>query len=169
MTASLFIPDKCFDEIIIFKELDNNKVKNIHVATTHSKTIAEKYASTRSNIKVTYHSSGRKVMRLYAAIKEAENSIFFYNGNEPTKEDPKDGYRTSRALANARKENKNIIIFSYKSKALEINQENDHTVLNFRLRLKNIDKIKKFYLNQEELSDFIERLQTFQITKSIEE
>ena len=162
MTASLFIPDKCFDTKIIYQELKNYKVKTIHVATTHAKTIAEDFATQHKNIHVIYHGTGRKVMRLYAAIKAAENAIFFYNGNEPTQNDPQDGYRTSRALANARNSEKNIIIFPYKSKAIEIHQEQDHVTLNFQLRLKDIDKIKKLYLTQEELSDLIKRLQDVQ-------
>ena len=162
MTTSLFIPDKCFDKTMIYQELKNYKVRTIHVATTHAKTIAEDFATQHKNIYVIYHGSGRKVMRLYEAIKAAENAIFFYNGNEPTESDPQDGYRTSRALANARNRKKNIIIFPYKNKAIEIHQEQDHVTLNFQLRLKNIDKIKKIYLSQEELSDLITRLQSFQ-------
>ena len=164
MTISLFIPDNCSQKEIVIQELNNYKVNTIHVASSHAKNIADDYASTKNNIKVITHNSGRKVMRLYAAIKESENAMFFYNGNEPSKEDPQDGYRTSRALAHARNKEKNIIIFPYKSKAVEITQEEDnHISLNFRLRLKNIDKVKKLYLNQEELSDLIKRLQDFQL------
>jgi len=45
MTTSLFIPDKCFDKTMIYQELKNYKVKTIHVATTHAKTIAEDFAT----------------------------------------------------------------------------------------------------------------------------
>ena len=55
---------------------------------------------------VIFHNSGRKVQRLYEANSQVENVMFFYNGNSPTPEDEQDGFRTSRALANAMNKNK---------------------------------------------------------------
>lgn len=161
MEIALFTPDTTeLDDNLVFEKLDLYKIKKIHVATTMSFELASRYEQQRKGISIILHESGRKAMRLYAAIKEAPTSIFFYNGNSPTDANPKDGYRTSKALTNALNEKKEVLVFPYKANAFYIDKkENGNVEINFFNRLRDINRIKSINLNKEQLEILISQLQ----------
>ncbi len=161
MDIALFLPDKFNHESLLYEKLKEHRVRTIHVSTSLSNEYAVKYAEQTSGVKVVFHNSGRKVQRLYQANNQVENVLFFYNGNSPTQENEQDGYRTSRALANAMNKNKNIIIYPYKAKALNIQKKGDLVEIKFFNRLEDINRIKAIYLDQEQLKSLIDTLQVF--------
>ena len=161
MDIALFLPDKFNYETLLFDKLNEHQVKTIHVATSLSNEYAVKYAEQTSGVAVVFNNSGRKLQRLYEANAQVENVIFFYNGNSPTPENEKDGYRTSRALVNAMNKNKNILIYPYKTKALSVQKKGDLVEIKFFNRLEDINRIKAIYLDKEQLKSMIETLQAF--------
>lgn len=99
------------------------------------------------------------MMRLYDAIRETENTFIFYNGQTPTEDNPKDGYRTSKAYINALNSNKNMYVFPYKAKSLDIiKNEEDFFEISFFNRLQKGQSIKKLVLERSEVEELIEKI-----------
>lgn len=157
MDITLIIPDDLNNIRLINNVLNKYKITKIHVGTTKAFNVAKEFTNEEN---IFFHTKGRKMMRLYDAIRETDNTFIFYNGQTPTESNPKNGYRTSKAYTNALNSNKNMYIFPYKAKSLDIIKNEDLFEISFFNRLQKGQSIKKLVLEKSEIEKLIENLKS---------
>ncbi|QNM89356.1 hypothetical protein HOO34_06655 [Aliarcobacter cryaerophilus] len=69
-----------------------------------------------------------------------------------------DGKRTELSIANTLNENKNLNIYSYKSKAFRIEQQDEYLKISFSGNLQKATNIDSINLNKEQVEKLISRL-----------
>lgn len=150
MKIALVVTDKFKDYKLLEVKLDELKVKEVISGTSNSYVMLEEYIKTRPNVKISLaKGENRPIIRAYNAINEADNVVIFANG---------DGIRTEHSIANALNENKKLKIYPYKSKAFDIEQQNEYIKISMCGNLQKASKIESVCLNKTEVEKLIDRL-----------
>lgn len=150
MKIALIVASEFKDYKLLEMKLDELKVSEVISGTSNGYEMLEEYVKTRSNVKISLaNGSTSHVSIAYNAINEAENVVIFANG---------DGKRTELAIANALNEKKNLKIYSYKSNAFNIKQQNEYLNISMCGNLQKASKIESICLNKEEVEELINKL-----------
>ncbi len=150
MKIALVVTDKFKDYKLLEVKLDELKVKEVISGTSNGYVMLEEYIKTRPNVKISLaKGENRPIIRAYNAINEADNVVIFANG---------DGIRTEHSIANALNENKRLKIYPYKSKAFNIEQQNEYIKISMCGNLQKASKIESVCLSKKEVEKLIDRL-----------
>lgn len=150
MKIALIVTDKFKDYKLLEIKLDELRVREIISGTSNGFEMLQEYVKTRPNVKITLaNGSNAHVSRAYNAINEADNIVIFANG---------DGKRTELSIANALNENKKLKIYSYKSKAFNIERQEGYLKISLCGNLQKASKIDSINLNKKQIEMLISRL-----------
>lgn len=150
MKVALVVTDKFKDYKLLEMKLDELRVNEVISGTSNGYAMLEEYIKTRPNVKISLANGAKHhVSKAYNAINEVDNVVIVANG---------DGKRTELSIANAINESKKLKIYSYKSKAFNIEQQNEYVNISMCGNLQKASKIESVCLNKEELEKFIDRL-----------
>ena len=154
MRIALIVASEFKDYRLLEMKLDELKVKEVISGTSNGYEMLEEYVKTRPNIKINLaNGSCSHVSTAYNAINEAENVVIFANG---------DGKRTELAIANALKEKKNLKIYSYKSKALNIEKQDEYIKISMLGNLQKTTNSEGLFLDKNEVQSLIGTLTKIQ-------
>jgi len=151
MKIALIVTTKFTDYTLLEKKLNELNVTEVVSGTSNGYEMLKKYEITNPNVNISLAKGGRNGMvRANNAMKNSENVVVFANG---------DGIRTERSIVNAIKDNKNLTIFSYKTKALNITTDNQYINIKLEGNLKEASQHEGLFLNKEEAQNLISKLQ----------
>ena|SRR5574344_210135 len=150
MKIALIVTSEFDDYKLLEMKLDELKVKEVIAGTSNSYKMLQQYIEKRPNVKITQADGNTSHVSIaYNAINETNNVVIFANG---------DGKRTELSIANALKENKNLNIYSYKSKAFKIEQQDQYLKISLSGNLQKATNIDSINLNKEQVEKLISRL-----------
>jgi len=150
MKIALIVTTKFTDYTLLEKKLNELNVTEVVSGTSNGYEMLKKYEITNPNVNISLAKGGRNGMvRANNAMKNSENVVVFANG---------DGIRTERSIVNAIKDNKNLTIFSYKTKALNITTDNQYINIKLEGNLKEASQHEGLFLNKEETQNLINNL-----------
>ncbi len=150
MKIALIVTSEFDDYKLLEMKLDELKVKEVIAGISNSYKMLQQYIEKRPNVKITQADGNTSHVSIaYNAINETNNVVIFANG---------DGKRTELSIANALKENKNLNIYSYKSKAFKIEQQDQYLKISLSGNLQKATNIDSINLNKEQVEKLISRL-----------
>lgn len=157
MKIALIVASEFKDYRLLEMKLDELKVSEVISGTSNGYEMLQEYIKTRPNVKITLaRGQTSHVSIAYNAINEVDTVVIFANG---------DGKRTERSISNAINENKKLKIYSYKSNAFNIEQQNEYVNISMCGNLQKVSKIESICLNKEEVEELINKLTKIQNEK----
>ena len=150
MKIALIVTTQFDDYKLLEKKLDELKVKEIIAGTSNSYNLVQEYVKTRPNVKISLAKGQTSHVSIaYNAINESDTVVIFANG---------DGKRTELSIASALNKNKELKIYSYKSNAFNIKQQNEYLNISMCGNLQKASKIESVCLSKKEVEKLIDRL-----------
>ena len=150
MKIALIVASEFKDYRLLEMKLDELKISEVISGTSNGYEMLQEYIKTRQNVKITLAKGQTSDVSIaYNAINESDNVVIFANG---------DGKRTELSIANTLNENKNLNIYSYKSKAFRIEQQDEYLKISFSGNLQKATNIDSINLNKEQVEKLISRL-----------
>ncbi|MGJ0298981.1 DUF262 domain-containing protein [Aliarcobacter cryaerophilus] len=157
MKIALIVASEFKDYRLLEMKLDELKVSEVISGTSNGYEMLQEYIKTRPNVKITLAKGQTSHVSIaYNAINEVDTVVIFANG---------DGKRTERSISNAINENKKLKIYSYKSNAFNIEQQNEYVNISMCGNLQKVSKIESICLNKEEVEELINKLTKIQNEK----
>lgn len=157
MKIALIVASEFKDYRLLEIKLDELKISEVISGTSNGYEMLQEYIKTRPNVKITLAKGQTSHVSIaYNAINESDNVVIFANGN---------GKRTESSIVNALNENKNLKIYSYKSNAFNIEQQNEYLNISMCGNLQKASKIESICLNKEEVEELINKLTKIQNEK----
>ena len=149
MKIALIVTSEFDDYKLLEMKLDELKVKEVIAGTSNSYKMLQQYIEKRPNIKITQADGNTSHVSIaYMLLMKLKmlSSLQI------------DGKRTELSIANTLNENKNLNIYSYKSKAFRIEQQDEYLKISFSGNLQKATNIDSINLNKEQVEKLINRL-----------
>jgi len=150
MKIALIIASDFSDYELLEKKLNKLKVTEVISGTTSGYKMLEKYIENKPDITISIAKKGENgYRRAVNSINESDNVIIFANGN---------GNRSERSINYAINKNKNLKVYSYKSKAFDITTDKKYINISLEGNLKKTSQHEGLFLNKEETQNLINNL-----------